>query len=186
MRCHILIDNCPTIELDYSAQVLNIVASLAGVQLQGDGYDIDLGLGHLKAGFQRDFVKALTVVMLNAGSRASAFKAMRQKYKSDTSYRNAGIILTNDFLAACLETILKKHPFLHPYIASGQGKKIFLIDSDIARQIIARSVEANFVVLPIHDGFICKAANEHQLQAIMQEVWYQRFGTTTPIKRGSI
>lgn len=185
MRCYIQIDNCPTVELDYSAQALNIVSSLAGVQLRGDGYDIDLGLGHLKAGFQRDFVKALIVVMLNAGSRASAFKAIRQKYKSDTSLRSAGVILTNDFLALCLEKVLKQHPFLHPYIASAQGKKIFLIDSDIAREIIARSVDANFVVLPIHDGFICKAANERQLQVIMQEVWHQRFGTTTPIKRGS-
>lgn len=185
MRHHILIENCPTVELDYSAQVLNIVSSLAGIQLQGDGYDIDIGLGHLKAGFQRDFVKSLIVVMLNAGSRASGFKAIRQKYKSNTSFRNASIILTNEFLETCLETILKKHPFLHPYIASAQGKKIFLIDSDIAREIIAKSLEADFIVLPIHDGFICKVANERKLQAIMQEVWHQRFGTSTPIKRGS-
>ena len=182
-RRHLCIDSYPTIELDYSAQALNIVASLCGVQLNGDAYDVDLGFPFSKTGVQRDFVKSLVVIMLNAESKNSGFKAIRQRYKSDTELKKTAPILTNGFLEKCIETILKKHPFLQGYIGNSKGKEIFLLDSDIARDIISKSLDAEIVVLPIHDGFVCKVTDEEKLKSIMQNAWSQRFGTTIPIER---
>jgi len=154
-----------------------------GGDYHGDAYDVDLGFPFSKAGLQRDFVKSLVVIMLNAESKQSGFKAIRQKYRSDAELKNAAPILTNEFLEKCIETILKSHPFLQGYIGSSKGKEIFLLDSNIARDIIAKSLDAEIVVLPIHDGFVCKVTDEEKLRSIMQNAWSQRFGTTIPIKR---
>lgn len=182
-RQHIRIDNCPTVELDYSAQALNIVASLSGVQLSGDGYDIEVGFSKMKTGFQRDFVKSLIVIMLNAESQKSGFKAVRQAYKKDIALKDAGITLKNSFLETCCDRVIDKHPFLRGYIGSRKGKDIFLLDSSIAKDIIAQCLEREIIVLPIHDGFVCKATDKDELKVVMQDVWLQRFGTTIKIKR---
>lgn len=183
MRHHIRIENCPTVELDYSAQALNIIASLSGVQLHGDGYDIDVGLSQFGFDFQRDFVKSLIVIMLNSKSFDSFSKAIRQKYRLEQAFNIAKLKLTNNFLKSCVTNVVIKHPFIRPYICSGLGKAIFLIDSDIARVIISSSLDEGLVILPIHDGFICKCSDEHKLRTIMTNVWLERFGTTIPIKR---
>lgn len=181
LRSHLRIDNQPTVEFDYSAQALNIVAALEGGQITGDGYDIDLGLSGVCPAFERRFVKTCIVVLLNARDRKSAYRAIRQAFRNDMTERGVSDFLRDENLNLCREIILEKHPFLGAFCCSGRGKDVLGLDAELARDILKIAMEADIIVLPIHDGFITTAADAGRLNEIMHTAWQNRFGTTISI-----
>jgi hypothetical protein len=183
-RRGILIDGQDTVELDYSAQVVHIIAGLEGIQLTGDPYEIDLpDFGRCAA---RTLIKSIILVIANAsGEEKSAFKAIRSKVydaRKKKKIQLPDIRLTDAFLKTVLNQVFAKHPFLEKYAMKGIGKDIFMCDAEIARQIIQTFLDAGKVVLPIHDGFVVKRSDEDLLRETMGRVWFEMFGTTIPIK----
>lgn len=183
LRQHLRINGCATVEYDYSAQALNIVAALEGLRIDGDGYDIDLGLSGISAAFERKFVKTFIVVMLNARDTNSAFRAIRQAFRTDMAARGVSGFLHNETLQRCADMIFETHSFLRAYCCSGKGKDIFAHDAALARDILRCALADQIIVLPIHDGFITTTTDADRLHAIMQDCWATRFGTTIQITR---
>lgn len=186
-RKHILIDGQDTIELDYSAQVVHIVAGFEGIQLTGDPYEIALpDFGRCAA---RTLIKSIILVIVNSsGEEKSAFKAIRSKVyeaRKKKKIELPDIRLTDAFLKTVLNQVLAKHPFLEKYAMKGIGKDLFMHDAEIARQIIQTFLDAGKVVLPIHDGFVVKQSDKDLLRETMERVWFEMFGTTIPIKTES-
>jgi hypothetical protein len=85
-RRDILIDGEETVELDYSAQVIHIVASMEGIQLTGDPYTMTLS--NLPVELARDAVKAAIVVMMNASSEKTLMGGIRKKLKKNEAIEN--------------------------------------------------------------------------------------------------
>jgi hypothetical protein len=183
-RKHILIDGEETVELDYSAQLVHIIAGLEGIQLSGDPYEIALSGFDWRAA--RMLIKSIILVIVNASDdEKSAFKAIRSKVYEAAKKKKIqlpDIRLTDAFLKAVLNRVLAKHPFLDRYAFSGMGKTLFMIDAEIARQIIQTFLDHGKAVLSIHDGFIVKQCDEQFLFTTMQSVCFEMFGTTIPIK----
>lgn len=182
LRRFITIDDEPTVELDYSAQVVNIVASLERIQLQGDPYEIDLGIQNLDPMFSRDIIKKCLIIMLNVTSKKAACQAVRGHFRKDQRTRYSAIKLTDKFWNGIFERVLAHHPFLSKQCFVGKGKQLFMHDAEIARSILQAFVDAQEVVLPIHDGFIATKRNRDFLERTMKLAWFEKFGTSIEIK----
>ncbi|WP_323785520.1 hypothetical protein [Thalassovita sp.] len=179
LRQLIRIDDHETVELDYSAQILNIAASLQGIQLASDPYDILISpkLSHQA---NRALVKKAVVIAVNTSSRKKAMSAMRG-LKSDQPQRYASLSFSNAFLDRLFDTIFDKHPFLREVTFKDHGMSLFRQDAEIARQIIQTCLDKDIVVLPIHDGFIVQKRHQDTLHQIMADVWTSMFNTTIHI-----
>jgi len=164
-----------TIELDYRAQSLSIVASLSGVQLEGDPYELEFRECNLPSCNQRELVKLATVMMLNNSSKRSAFDALRGKKKTSNRFR--GVKFTNVFLDDLYDRMFTKHSFLKDWAFRDKGMSVFEEDAEIARRIVELSTAEGVPVLPIHDGFIVQDESEEFLRDAMDQVWFDRFGT---------
>jgi len=182
-RKHIYIDGMPTVELDYSAQILSMAASHSKRQIDGDLYDIDLGLEILGSNVQRSVVKFCIVIMLNSNSMKSALAAVRKKISDEKILAGSGVTLTNLTIEAFYRIIILHYPFLRKYAFNGLGKMFFYHDSEIARSILKAFIALNKVVLPIHDGFIVAEEDGELLHRTMSDAWSEKFGTNIYIKK---
>ncbi len=187
-RQYLLIDDMPTKELDYTAQILNIVASMHGVQLNQHPYAIDVGLGNISESSAKFVVKKATVIMLNCNSIESALQAFRGSISSNdevwSEIKRCKIdaSLEDIAIAEIFEKILNKYPFLREHSFKGQGLTLFKHDAAVARNIMRRFLLADKVVLPIHDGFIVKQDDVDFLYDAMINAWDDRFSTKIEIK----
>ncbi|WP_430465625.1 hypothetical protein [Tabrizicola sp.] len=181
-RKRIQIDGMPTVELDYSGQVLNMAASDSKVQLVGDPYAVDLGISFLDDETQRDLIKSCIVIMINTDSKRSAVYAVKQKVEDEGWWTTSAMNLHMGFIYGFFDRIFAHHPFLTKYAFKGRGKRFFLRDSEVARQVIDVFLGQGKIVLPIHDGFIAKEEDADLLRQTMETAWYDNFGTTIGIK----
>lgn len=181
-RRTILIDGEATVELDYSAQIIHMVASIEGIQLTGDPYAVPQIFSNRNPALARDINKTAVVVLLNASDWKSAFRGIRSRLRYDRRVNRNGLSLTNVFLASVIENILRYHPFLEKYANTGKGKYLFMHDAEIARGIIQTFLDHGKVVLPIHDGFIVTICDQDFLKETMYNIWFEKFQTTIPIK----
>lgn len=181
-RSDILIDGNDTVELDYSAQVVHIVAGLAGIQLTDDPYTLPLDIPFVSAETKREIVKAVVVVALNASDRKSLLRGVRGKIRKLPWETRSGLLLRDESLEPIIDAALDALPYLEPYVLKGNGKHLFMHDAEIARQITQTFLDAGKVVLPIHDGFVVKQSDEDLLRETMERVWFEMFETTIPIK----
>jgi hypothetical protein len=79
----IRINHEPVVILDFKAMILNIVASLSDHQLQGDPYNVDVGLGHQNKAVQRKMIKSVLIVGINAKSSIATASAVLNQHASD-------------------------------------------------------------------------------------------------------
>ena len=181
-RPFITIDGKPTVELDYSAQVLNMAASHSKVQLIGDPYVVDLGVSCLDAETQRKIVKSCVVVMINTKSKIAAMQAAKKKIEEDELWTSDVMELNCKFIYGFFDRIFAHHPFLKRYAFKSLGKMFFFHDAQVARRIIDIFLENGKVVLPIHDGFVALKEDANSLRHAMEQAWFETFETIIGIK----
>lgn len=181
-RRFITIDGTPTIELDYSAQALNMAASHSKVQLIGDPYAVDLGVSFLDAESERKIVKSCIVIMLNTKSKVAAMHAVMGKVEEDELWRTDVMEIDRDIIYSFFDCIFEHHPFLRRYAFKELGMMFFFHDSEVARRIIEIFNGFGKVILPIHDGFIAKSEDADLIRKAMEDAWAEKFGTTIGIK----
>jgi hypothetical protein len=85
-RCKIYINDKPTLEVDFKAFHPNLLSNELGVKLSGDPYDLGkLILSEVitTKDRQRDYVKLLVLMGINADSDKTAYKAYRNNDRKD-------------------------------------------------------------------------------------------------------
>lgn len=182
LRPFITIDGKPTVELDYSAQVLNIAASHSKVQLTGDPYAVDLGVSCLDTETQRKIVKSCVVIMINTRSKVAAMHAVMEKIEEKGWWDGRIMELDRRLVYGFFDRILAYHPFLKRYVFKSLGKMFFFHDSQVARRIIDIFLDRGKVVLPIHDGFLAMKEDADFLREAMERAWFETFETIIGIK----
>ena len=148
-----------------------------GVNLSGDPYD----LGKLvlpdvitTKDRQRDYVKLLVLIGINAGSDKKAYQAFRNSDRED----KLGQSLTDIQLAALLDAFIGKHPQFKGVLNTGQALRLMNIDSQIANMVLDHFTNKNIPVLCIHDSFIIQYDKEPELRRILDQATHQ---VTNPI-----
>lgn len=109
---------------------------------------------------QRDTVKALILMAINASSANKAFAAFRNaRKKSDPLKR-----LTNEQLQALLDAFTDQYPELREALNTGQALHLMNLDSQIANLVIDHFTQQGIPVLCIHDSFIIQDDKHQELK----------------------
>uniref|UniRef100_UPI000D696ED6 hypothetical protein n=1 Tax=Albibacillus kandeliae TaxID=2174228 RepID=UPI000D696ED6 len=150
-RKRIHINDEPTVEVDYRALHVAILAAKQGIKLEGDPYELEAGVVEgLEADEQRRLVKLLTLVALNAPSRKAACSAFRDQAPTGSREKS----MTNAELGRVLYAVVERHPFLRDGLCSDQGIHLMNTDSRIAALVLRSFTRRGIPVLCIHDSFI--------------------------------
>ena len=171
-RCKIYINDKPTLEVDFKAFHPNLLSSELGVKLSGDPYD----LGQLilpkvitTKEEQRDYVKLLVLMGINADSDKKAYQAFRNSDRKD----KLGQSLTDIQLGALLDAFIDKHPQFKGVLNTGQALRLMNIDGQIANMVLDHFTNKDIPVLCIHDSFIIQYDKEPELRRILDQATHQ-------------
>jgi hypothetical protein len=171
-RCKIYINEQPTLEVDFKAFHPNLLSNELGIKLSGDPYD----LGKLilpevitTKEEQREYVKLLVLMGINADSDKKAYQAFRNSDRKD----KLGQSLTDIQLATLLDAFINKHPQFDGVLNTGQALRLMNIDSQIANLVIDHFTQKDIPVLCIHDSFIIQYDKEPELRRILDQATHQ-------------
>jgi hypothetical protein len=190
-RPDIRIDNIPTTEIDYSGHhVVLLYAAVAHInywsEIGGDVYDIpkadffpgklDLK-GKAKKAANRQCLKYLVLMLINAKNEEDAFDGFRQRIREQhpdwwqETTDGHGISWDNVSLNAITHLIREKHEPIAKHFGSGAGVKLQYIDSEITTRILNFFTERGVVVLPVHDSYVVQEEWGETLRYVMEEEW---------------
>ena len=173
LRRDIYIDGEPTDEIDFSGLHPTLLALEHGKLLEGDKYDLGRPvLDSVKMSEQRNIVKELVLIAINAKSKSEAYAAYNGQNKDKT--------LTHAELDQLLAAFIEKYPFLQGELCSDKGIDLMYTDSQITEAVIKRFVEADKPILPIHDSYIVKQSDRNFLKLIMKDACNEVLGHTLP------
>ena len=171
-RCKIYINDKPTLEVDFKAFHPNLLSNELGVKLSGDPYDLGkLVLPEVikTREEQRDYVKLLVLMGINADSDKKAYKAFRDSDRKD----KLGKSLTDVQLAELLKGFIDKYPQFKGVLNTGQALRLMNIDSQIANLVLDHFTKKGIAVLCIHDSFIIQYDKEPELRRILDQATHQ-------------
>ena len=171
-RAKIYINDKPTLEVDFKAFHPNLLSNELGVKLSGDPYDLGkLVLPEVitTRDRQRDYVKLLVLMGINADSDKKAYQAFRNSDRKD----KLGQSLTDIQLGLLLDAFIDKHPQFKGVLNTGQALRLMNIDSRIANMVIDHFTNKNIPILCIHDSFIIEYDKEPELRRILDQATHQ-------------
>ena len=167
LRKDIYIDDEPTDEIDFSGLHPTLLALKKGHKIEGDRYDLGYQVcSTIPLSKQRDIVKRLVLIAINAKSRQKAFGA----YNS-----NNEPVKARD-LAKLLDALVDKHPYLEDDMCTDKGIDLMYTDSQITAAVIRRFVELDKPILPVHDSYIVKVSDRTLLKEVMKEACVEVVG----------
>lgn len=174
LRDHILIDGCPTVELDFKGLHIALLYALKGIDYfaneNADPYRVD--------GWNRDDIKLLLQIILNSRSDDHAISAY-----NDEMMERGLLSVPEPTLKSLVQTFEAMHSPIREYFYSGYGVVLQNIDARIAEFVIHECMKVGvidldaasrnevvrhkFLVLPIHDSFRVKAQCKTLLRRMM-------------------
>jgi hypothetical protein len=165
----LLIDECPTVELDYSSTHSAIAYAIKGASMpRKDVYLLDTLAPIQDDKTRRSLGKVFTNILLNAKSRKTAIQAIGK------AFADQGIRYKTDFAISIpdvIAEITKRHRPIQESFLSGAGLRLMKIESDICLEVIDQFTQLNKPIIPKHDSFIVKAEDEELLCQTMQRAW---------------
>ena len=171
-RCKIYINDKPTLEVDFKAFHPNLLSNELGVKLSGDPYDLGkLVLPEVikTKEQQRDYVKLLVLMGINAENEKDAYSAFRNNNRNDKIARS----LKDVQLAELLKGFIDKYPQFKGVLNTGQALRLMNIDSQIANSVLDHFTKKGIAVLCIHDSFIIQYDKEPELRRILDQATHQ-------------
>ena len=113
LRSQIFINDTPTVEIDFKAMHIQILAALEGVEVDGDPYELPPGqFSGVDEKEQRDLVKLLVLTALNAKSRKVACAAFR----SNLPTGHSGKHLKDKEIEIVLDALTGQTPWLGEHL----------------------------------------------------------------------
>jgi hypothetical protein len=198
-RATIRIDDCRTVELDYSGLHPRMLYHLAEMDYRGDPYAL-WGKGTTKA--HRLMAKLAFNALINAITPAKAVAGCNHKANRCTNSKDAkGRRITKSgkalekalrlqeamektgskFKEVCQDVIRHHKPIAH-LLGKDQGIKLMRIDSKIALDILHHFAEKGIPCLGVHDSFIVQEQHKDELRQIMHDTYRKHIGHNPIIK----
>jgi hypothetical protein len=177
LRRRILINDCSTIELDYSGMSLRMLHHLVGNDYQEDPYAIAeletyaARTGHRRTYF-RNSIKKLVQAMLNNEDGDCHPEMIRLEESFRPKYTRKQV----------RDMILERHESVNELFGSGMGKALQRVEADIALDVIVSLMEEGILCLPIHDSFIVIETHEERLHDQMIDSYRNRLSFDPIIK----
>ncbi len=164
-RRKIMIDDKPTVEIDYSSYHPRMLYAREGLNLDGrDPYLPD----DLQEEW-RGFGKLAFTKLLNG----------KKRLKEPNDYDSEVIGMTWKELLTKMELY---HAPIAKYFRTGYGLDLQRKDSDIAEAILLGFSNRNIPCLPVHDSFIVHHAHAEELKNMMEKEYENIFAQSIPTK----
>jgi hypothetical protein len=163
MRKEIFINDHPTVEVDYKAFHPNLLLK----DPVYDPYDLEeLILPDIIKNLsdQRDVIKSLILMAINADSAEIAFQSFRRQQKTGSPHKR----LRDDHLRLLLDAFTDRYPELKDQLNTGQALHLMNIDSRIASLVLNHFTEMGIPVLCIHDSFIIQKDKAQDLKDALE------------------
>lgn len=136
-RRHIMINDRPTKEFDYSNLHAAMLYAEAGIRLAEDAYSIP----NVPAQY-RKLIKSTFFKLVNARRDQQIAGPSPDALPPGMSWQQLQ------------DALIAKHQPIASHFRSGSGLKLQRIDSDIAEKVMLRMMADDLLVLPVHDSFI--------------------------------
>lgn len=164
LRSQIFINDTPTVEIDFKAMHIQILAAQKGVELPPDPYELPPGqFPNTDPKEQRRLVKQLVLTALNAKDTRSACSAFREGLEAG----HAGKHLKNATLQRTIDAFSEHVPALADSLCSDVGIRLMFTDSQIMERVITHCTLLDLPVLTIHDSAIVPYTHSKELEAAM-------------------
>ena len=160
-RTRLTIYNSRTFEQDYSSIHFAILYNEIGEPLTKDPYQFGMG--------DRKTNKMVLNFMLNAEHLESCLGACRNSKKVT---KPNGFKTWKDFILY----LQSQHEPIKKYFFTGYGLKLQKVDSDLAEQVQMEMIEKGKVILCIHDSFVCRLRDLHDLIECMNNASTSQLG----------
>lgn len=178
LRKHILINDRPTLEVDFKALHIQILSAEQGVEVETDPYSLPAGtVPGASEGLQRRLVKRLMLTALNAPDSLSAYGSFRDDWPKGHMAKG----MTNRELEALMSVFLEYHPHLNNLVFADQGIRLMNIDSQIIERVHRHFTEQGVPVLSVHDSCIVDFTRVGELKQVMAEASEAVVGRALPI-----
>ena len=166
LRTDIMINNKPTLEVDYKAMHVALLLSEIGAGHDYDPYCLNKSVFLQSNSFdQRAAVKQLVLMAINAGDKKTAFSAFRSDQPKGHLFKK----LTNVELSQLLDAFIEQYPKLEPYLCTGKGLELMYTDSCIAEHVMGHFIKMGVPILCVHDSFVVPYDQVLELRATMVE-----------------
>lgn len=176
IRNHITINGQPTIEIDYAECHPRMLYHLRGLEGGGSLYSIpEIAAYEEESGKEPDTyrpcVKWLTQVMING------------KGRPEQSDPPADIAFPTDLSVGQITQFIEaRHTQIADAFRTGAGLDLMRLESDIAFEIVTTAMNEGWVVLPIHDSFVCQLEHKEKLRTLMTSSYSNRLGKEPAFK----
>jgi len=169
-RKHILINDQPTDEQDYSGLHVTLLYALQGIQPPSDPYSLNYTTD-LTSAVQRSVVKQLVLLAINMspveGKRYpnglfTAFR-LKQPPKSETKRLN------NEALTELLDAFCLEHPLIEAELCSDKGVTLMNIDGNITMRVLEHFTNKSIPLLTVHDSYILDIQHQSDLHKVMTQ-----------------
>lgn len=182
-RQTILINDTPTVEVDFKALHVQILSAEKGIELEVDPYELPAGtVPGTPPALQRTLVKKLLLTALNARDRQAAFRSFRGEWPDGHMGKN----MTDKELEQLVQAFLTRHPHLADCVFADQGIRLMNVDSQIAERVHRHFTNQGVPVLSVHDSFIVDYSRVGELKRVMAEASEGVVGKPLPVSWGGV
>lgn len=182
-RKSILINDKPTVEVDFKGLHVQILSAEQGVEIFGDPYELPSGtVPGTPPELQRTLVKKLLLTALNARDEQSAYRSFRGEWPDG----HMGKGMTNKDLEQLIKALLSKHPHLVTGIFADKGIRLMNVDSKIAERVHRYFTAKDIPVLSVHDSFIVDFTRVGELKRAMAEASEAVVGRPLPVSANGV
>ncbi len=176
-RATFLIDNRPTIEVDFDGFYPRILYAWENIQYEEDPYSAIIP----DAPELRSILKKIFLFSINCDKEITAIRACNNFLIKENHYHKVyrrGLNVKNDILPM----LKKAHKPVAQYFCTDAGLKVMNTDSKIALEVIKHFADKNIPILAIHDSFIVWNEYREELKRVMQQSYSKILnGFTCPV-----
>ena len=171
-RINILINDFRTVEQDYSGLHINLAYGIEGPDpLEDDPYLLD-PLFNVTTQEQREWVKVLSLMIINAKDEISGIRAFRAAQPTGSISKR----FTNNQIKLLIDAFKEKHHQIKDYICSDKGVFFMNLDGKITSKVINHFTDKGEPILSIHDSYICREQFKDELNTVMNEAVNELLG----------
>lgn len=181
-RVNITLDDVPTAELDFSGLHIVVLYALEGInywaEIGEDPYELKPKIPFNADVDLRAAAKLLLLTALNSDNEKKTFRAFRSQAEAGTAQKR----LKDKELKSLLDALRLKHPKIEHILATGAGKDLMFIDSQITELLIEKfTYHYECPILTIHDSYVVPFGYEDILKQEMEIAFEKVTGMKDPV-----
>lgn len=171
-RSRILINDEPTLELDYSGLHINLIHGMEREQPPKDPYTIPLINPETTSEQQRAWIKGLVLMAINAKSVKATFSSFRNKQKAGSQEKS----FKDKQLQELLFKFIEYNPIIESYLGTDKGVELMAIDGRITARVINHFTRKKIPILTVHDSYIINHEYSGELRNQMNKAIREELG----------